>query len=465
MPVRRSTQKPLAAIVRSSDGVRVRRADGTYHADEDQLEEIEGYAAELGRVYVLLEPEADVSGGLPIDKRPALRTAIAGVEAGEYTGIIVAYLSRLTRSRSGLEIWDRVEAAGGRIYVAQERTSTSTARGRHQRDIELAAAVYERERQAEGFDKRRRKTVEAGVWRTRTPPRGYTFRGPAGPDGKFRGQARRLVPNGQAEEIRQAARDLVAGTPLIQLAERLGMTTSGTRHVLKNRAYLGELHDGLYVNLTAHEAILSVDLFDAVQAALRDNPRPSRRTSAPPLLAGIATCATCERKMTRHVTRKLIYACARVHSGHVCARPAAITTTLLDAHVEALALERYLTVHVHGHAPHDVAAVEAAVADATTARAALMRAILAAGVADADAVDELREANERVRAAEDQLQEARARSLAPVAIPGDQAYQRLSAAGRNAALRGLIDRVLVRPAGRGRRVAVADRVAVVWRDD
>jgi DNA invertase Pin-like site-specific DNA recombinase len=459
------THKPLAAVVRSSDGVKERQADGTYHADVEQIEEIDAYADELGRGVVFMEPEADVSGGLPIDDRPALREAIEGVERGEYGGVIVAYLSRLSRSRSGLEIWDRIESAGGRVYTAQERLDTSTARGRHQRDVELAAAVYERERHAERFARRRRKTVEAGVWRQHQLPRGYVFKGPANGDGKFKGLARQLVPGPQADEIRTAARDLIAGVPIVQIAQQLKMTPAGVRYMLRSRTYLGELRDGPTVNLAAHEPILTPDVFDAVQVALSGNPRPSRRVGdGPALLAGIARCAGCGNALTRKTTKRVLYACPVHHSGGDCPAAAAITAHLLDEYVKTLALKRYETVSVRGDAPSDVAGAVAKLAEAKAGRSALMRAILAAGMAETEAVEELREADELVTQAERQLRSARSRSLAPVALPGGEAYKRLSPAGRNAALRGLIDRIVVTRAGRGRRVPLDDRVRVVFHD-
>src|SRR4051812_12419767 len=89
-----------------------------FHADREQVATVEQYAAMHGATVEFMPPELSVSGGKPIEQRPSLLAAIEGVERGDFDGIVVAYLSRLTRSRSGLQIWERVEAAGGSIHCA-----------------------------------------------------------------------------------------------------------------------------------------------------------------------------------------------------------------------------------------------------------------------------------------------------------------------------------------------------------
>jgi DNA invertase Pin-like site-specific DNA recombinase len=144
-----------------------------------------------------MPPELDVSGGLPLERRPSLLAAVEGVERGEFAGIIVAYLSRLGRNvREQLRAWDRVEAAGGRIIVVREGIDTSTPAGRMHRTILLAIAENEREQHVERFEERRRKATEAGIWQRRQTPLGY--------DRDER--TRRLVANDDAPRVRAAFR-------------------------------------------------------------------------------------------------------------------------------------------------------------------------------------------------------------------------------------------------------------------
>src|SRR3954447_21713378 len=279
--MRRTLTERWAGIVRVSH-VGTRGAE-SLHADQEQVQEIARYAAAHGAVVEFMPPEMSVSGGKPINARPSLRAAIEGVERGDYSGIVVAYLSRLSRSRSGLEIWDRVERANGRVHCAHESLDTSTPNGRFIRDIHLANAVREREEHADRHAKRRQETVAAGIWRQHQTPRGYRFRGPADEDGRSRGKARRLVPGEDAEEVVRAFCDRRAGTSISALAERLGMTPGGVRAMLQNRVYLGELRDGDYINATAHPAIVDEETFAAVQT---EATRPPRSMNGTALLAG-----------------------------------------------------------------------------------------------------------------------------------------------------------------------------------
>jgi DNA invertase Pin-like site-specific DNA recombinase len=471
-----TNHRPLAAFVRSSDGVAERRKEGTYRGDEEQIADVERYVDGLpGKPPVVwLDPEEDVSGGKPIEQRPSLRAAIEGVERGDYGGIVVANLKRLTRSRSGIEIWSRVEAAGGHVHTAAERTDTSTPNGRFIRDIFLADAVREREEHADRHAERRRKTCEAGLWRVRQLPRGYQFEGPPNADGKYRKTARRLViePRG-AEEVRQAARDVLAGVPIVTIAKRLKMTPGGVRAMLKNRVYLGELWDGGYTRrdehgkvVLAHERILDITTFDAVGEALKRNPRPARRVEdGPALLAGIIACAGCGHIMTRRATARVVYGCPVHHSGGSCPAPASITAKIIDEYIEQIAIEHFDAMIANGHATNDVGMYEMQVKDVKARITKVALALSNAGLNEEDAGNVLPELRTELSDAEQALREARARSLAPVAKPGGRAWKELSPAGRNAALRGLLDRVVVTRSGRGGRPDVASRVQVIPRGE
>ena len=60
-------------------------------------------------------PEIDVSGKLPLSKRPGLLAAIEMIEAGQADQPVVAYFDRLVRSlKVQLEVIERVEGRAGR---------------------------------------------------------------------------------------------------------------------------------------------------------------------------------------------------------------------------------------------------------------------------------------------------------------------------------------------------------------
>jgi DNA invertase Pin-like site-specific DNA recombinase len=436
------------------------RGGDSLHADEEQVQEIERYAAPHGARVEFMPPEMSVSGGKPIDERPSLRAAIEGVERGEYTGIAVAYLSRLSRSRSGLEIWDRVERAGGRVHCAHENLDTSTPNGRFIRDIHLANAVREREEHADRHAKRRRETVAAGIWRQHQTPRGYCFQGPADEDDRFRGKARRLAPGEDANDVARAFRDRRTGASISALAERLGMTPGGMRRLLRNRVYLGELRDGEFVNPAAHPAIVDRETFDAVQ----DGPsRPGRSIQGPALLAGLVRCSGCGHVMSRQSAARVVYGCAVRHSGEHCPSPASVTATLLEAHVEQIAiaeLERLRVSAGHGHR------LERAMQRVTDAEAELrdyLKMVNLAGIDVRVAAEAARERQRVVDAARDALHGEQSRAaVLPFDATGADVWPRLDAIERNALLRGLLAGVIVaRAGGRGARAVLADRVRVL----
>jgi DNA invertase Pin-like site-specific DNA recombinase len=454
----RVTKPRWAAIVRVSHvGA---RADTTFHADEEQIAEIRRYAAQHGADVEFMEPELSVSGGLPIEKRPSLNAAIEGVETGTYDGIVVAYLSRLTRSRSGLRIWERVEAANGRVHCAAENLDTSTPSGRFVRDIHLANAVREREEHADRHAKRRESTVKAGIWRQRQTPIGYKFAGPIDSDGRYRGAARRLAPDDDAHAVRRAFRDRRAGASILSIADRLKMTPGGVRAMLRNRVYLGELHDSEHVNRKAHKAIVDRALFDAVQVCA---PRPPRSADGIALLAGIIRCSGCGHVMTRSRTKALVYICPVHHSGGRCPAPASITAARVEEHVEAIALRELERLTVTAGADRSTERAEQAVADAETALRDYLRMVNLAGIDMAAAADAARERKDTVDAAKNALRAERAqRTHIPAGQLGSDAWVELNAHQRNALLRSLLAAVVVRRAGgRGARVPLPDRVRVL----
>lgn len=292
--------EPLAGYLRVSH-VGGRAPDRLYSPVE-QTEEIKVWARGRGHRVDLLPPELDGKGDDP--SRPILRRAVEGVKAGRYSGVVVAYLSRSGRDlRLMLDLWDEVEGAGGAVYFAREKIDGSTPSGRLQRNLLASIAQHELEERREGFERATKSAVERGIWQRRQTPRGYD-RDP---------KTRRLVENKDTDSVRGAARDFLAGVPIVELGRRLGMTPGGVRAMLRNRVYLGELRVRTYVKTEAHEPILKPGVFEAVQAKLDSASRPPRGSQAPMLLAGLVRCASCGHVMTRgnsggHLVRLVILA-------------------------------------------------------------------------------------------------------------------------------------------------------------
>lgn len=442
-----------AAVVRVSHMGERRAGSEGFHADREQLDPIERWAGGRGATLDVLPPELGISGGLPLERRPSLKRAVEGIEAGEYAGIVVAYLSRLGRNvQEQLRVWDRVQEAGGEIVSIREGIDTTTAAGRLHRNLLISIDAHYREEHAERFEERRRLATEAGIWQRRQTPTGYR-RDPA---------TRRLVPT-DPERVGEAFRRCIAGEPMVRIAEGLGMTPSGARQLLRNRVYLGELRVGQHVNPAAHPPIIDPETFEAAQERLERGPRPGRHRP-PALLAGLIRCVSCGHVMTRGSEKGgASYRCVKRHSGGSCPDPAAISVTAADRFVMDLALSEL--AHLRA-TPKSSGAEEArqALAEAERELDAYLEAVSPADVGAEAFGRAARVRREAVDACRDALRIALARSPAEGFASPDELWEGLSSHERNTLLRGLFDAVVVRPVGRGRRVPVSERVRVFGPD-
>lgn len=423
------------------------RGGESFRSPTEQSERIEAWARMRGEAVTVLPAELDESGGR-ID-RPILTQAVEGIERGDYRGLVVAYLSRASRSvRHLLELWDRIESAGGEVVAIAESVDTSTPAGRLTRTMLAAIAEHELDLHRERFAQLRQVATAQGIWQHRQTPLGYS-RDPS---------SRKLVPDDHAEPVRRAFARRVAGEPLARIAEGLRLTTSGARALLRNRVYLGELHVGDHVNPKAHPRLVDEDLWLAAQA--HRSIRPPRTKRPPPLLAGLVRCASCGHAMSR--AGNPTYICHRRHSAGACPAPAAIAIPRLDDHVERIALAELGQLHARAadtrkatddareqlrHAERELAAYLEG-----TAAAGLAPNQFAAGArARREAVDRAREKVASTFANPSSLVDGD-----PVAL-----WPSLGPEHRNRLLRGLIEGVIVAAVGRGRRVAVEHRARVI----
>src|SRR6201987_3577646 len=88
------------------------REDEHFHSPEVQIEAARRWANDRGeRLVASPIPEIDVSGRLPLSKRPGLLAAIEMIEAGRADQLVVAYFDRLGRA---LKVQLEVIGRGGR---------------------------------------------------------------------------------------------------------------------------------------------------------------------------------------------------------------------------------------------------------------------------------------------------------------------------------------------------------------
>ena len=178
--------------------------------------------------------------------------------------------------RATAEVWEALEQADARLVA--RRTKGSTRRAGDQEllfTIKAAIAREQWKRSPSELGAARRNSVERGVFPGRTPI-GYRRdkRGRFVPD---RRQASKVV---RAFELRRE------GLPQTEIARRLGWSHSTTRQILVNEVYLGVVRHGDSRKEGAHKAIVSRELFDAVQATRTTEPVPSGETTRDRLLQG-----------------------------------------------------------------------------------------------------------------------------------------------------------------------------------
>jgi site-specific DNA recombinase len=270
------------------------REDENFHTPKAQLAKAKLWSEDQGNRVVDVFEEIDVSGKLPLARRPGLLKAIEMVEAGEADHIVVAYFDRLVRSlKVQLEVIERVEQAGGEIYAIDHgRLTNGTAATRMSNNMMGAAFQYYAEVTGEKVQAAQERVVARGVLPNSRISPGYV----RGQDGVL------VVERAKARIVVQAFKRRDRGASLVEiqafLAEHgIERSISGVASMLRSRMYLGEIHFGELHNTRAHEPIIKDRaLFERVQR--RTVPR-GRQAKSERLLArlGVLRCGTCGSRM------------------------------------------------------------------------------------------------------------------------------------------------------------------------
>jgi len=270
------------------------REDENFHSPKAQLAKAKLWSEDQGNRVVDAFEEIDVSGKLPLARRPGLLKAIEMVEAGEADRIVVAYFDRLVRSlKVQLEVIERVERAGGEIYAIDHgRLTNGTAATRMSNTMMGAAFQYYAEVTGEKVAAARERVVARGVLPNSRISPGYV----RGEDGVL------VVERPKARIVVQAFKRRDQGASLVEiqawLAENgIERSISGVASMLRSRMYLGEIHFGELHNLNAHEPIIKDRaLFERVQRRVvsRGRQAKSERLLARP---GVLRWGTCGSRM------------------------------------------------------------------------------------------------------------------------------------------------------------------------
>jgi site-specific DNA recombinase len=321
--------------------VRVSRVGGrsgdSFISPTEQRKAIEALAARKGLQVSLWLDELDASGGDAT--RPKWNEAIQRVEAGEAAGILVWNLRRFSRSlKDALNSLERIEAAGGKVYSATEQFDSSTS-GRTMRNFAFVMAQDELERARDSFRLSTTNALARGVWIAAKVPFGYLKDE----------ETRQLIPDPiTAPLVRELFERRAGGESVTALmrwlaSEGYPMAKSTVGGMLVNQAYLGLSRQGKIRNESAHEPLVSREVFDRAQAARGVRPARTGALASQTMLRSLCRCATCGSTMLvgwthgrggpdGKRTKKPAYHCQGQNAGG-CAKRAWIRAGALDAYV------------------------------------------------------------------------------------------------------------------------------------
>jgi site-specific DNA recombinase len=290
-----------------------------YNSLEAQADAAKSFiASQRHEGWIALEDGYDDGGysGGNMD-RPGLKRLMADIEAGRVDVVVVYKIDRLSRSLGDFaRMVDCFDAHGVTFVSVTQQFNTTTSMGRLTLNILLSFAQFEREVTGERIRDKIAASKAKGMWMGGVPPLGYDVR------------ERKLIVNQKEADL---VRDIFtryaehgSASRLTRELEIEGQTTKSwvtqtgalragrviEQHVLfamlRNRLYLGEMAHKGQTYPGQHEAIVSMELWDAVQTvvdARRQGPR-QRDTEHPALLAGLLYAADGQRMLPTYTTKK-----------------------------------------------------------------------------------------------------------------------------------------------------------------
>jgi site-specific DNA recombinase len=252
-------------------------------------------------------------------ERPALKKLLEAIDAGEIGCIVVYKVDRLTRSiRDLMELLTRLDGKKVTLVSVTESFNTTTPAGRMTLNLLLTFAQYEREMTAERTRDKMHAARRKGKWIGGNLILGYD-----------------VVPQGgaiavnahEADRVRQIFQtylDLGSLIPVVEELERRdwrmkawttreGVARGGARFnkttlhkLLTNMTYTGRVRFDGQIYAGEHEAIVTDQVWNAVQERLNRNGRRGGRSCGNRhngLLKGLVRCG-CGAGMTHSYTKK-----------------------------------------------------------------------------------------------------------------------------------------------------------------
>ena len=266
--------------------------------------------------YVRTYTDAAISGGTM--ERPALKQMLDDISKGLINTVVVYKVDRLSRSILDFHNMMRYfEKYGANFVSITQSFDTSTSMGKLTLNMLLSFAQFEREVASERVRDKIRASKAKGLWMGGNPPLGYDTKD------------KKLVVNEaearQVQHLFEKYLELQSVKRLVQYAEAQGIHSKkwiskkgnqkggnkislmGMHRLLRDMTYIGQIAHKK-ANTTAkgeQDAIISKELFNEVQQALKNNSNNKTESHrSPNLLSGKLFNSQGERFINQVKTNK-----------------------------------------------------------------------------------------------------------------------------------------------------------------
>lgn len=278
------------------------QAEEGYSID-GQADKLQVYAElhDLGEVIVISDPGLS---GKNLE-RPGLQRILTMVDEGHVGHVLVWRLDRLSRNLGDLiALADNFGQHEVALHSFTERLDLSTATGRMFYNVLGSFAQFYREQLAENVRMGMAQAIRQGRWINR-PKTGYDL------------VEGRLVPNQDADTVRDIFRLRAEGMSHQRIEDRTGVKFSTVRLILLSRIYLGEVLYNAEWFPGTHEPLITEQDFRAAQNRFV----PGRTRLSREVLSGRVRCGLCGRLAAVEYRQngQPVFRCK--HRGKGCAMP------------------------------------------------------------------------------------------------------------------------------------------------
>lgn len=244
-----------------------------------------------GWQYFKTYSDGGISGGTMA--RPGLQEMLSDIKTSKIQCVLVYKIDRLSRSIYDFKSMMKkdFEPHNCNLVSITQSFDTNTAMGKLTLNMLLSFAEFEREVASERVRDKMRATKSKGLWVGGVPPLGYDI------------QFGKLVPNEtEVPSVKTIFETYLNSTGILDCRNRIAalgirgkawqtrkgemrggreMTANIIERVLKNQIYLGKLPNKSTGEVFEgqHPAIITQELFDAVQQKLQDNNNHKGRTA------------------------------------------------------------------------------------------------------------------------------------------------------------------------------------------